>query len=132
MKNIFSKLFQTLPLKLPASVEEAFYSKFGNSLNVEWLEMDDFYEAIFYIDDDEHISRFDSTGKIINVKKNLKRESTPLLIRQVAESHGELMNVIEISDNEIVAYELIVRDSSLTRFSVKKKKKGGLIQKTKL
>lgn len=132
MKNILSKIFKFTNVNLPAAVKIAFGEKFGNSINVEWLQTDDFYEAIFYLEDIEHIGRFDSTGKILNLKKNLSVHSAPLHIKEKAAVHGELMNVIEIREEEIVGYELIVRDESLIRFSLLLNEKGGLIHKSKL
>ena len=132
MKNIFSKLFKFTNVNLPPPVKIAFSEKFGESMNVEWLQIDEFFEAIFYLEDIEHIARFDNTGNIINVKRNLSIHSIPAHINEKATKHGELMNVIEISEQEIVAYELIVRDESLTRFSLLLNEKGGLIHKSKL
>ena len=132
MKHILSKIFKFTSVTLPAPVKIAFAEKFGESLNVEWLQTDDFYEAIFYLEEIEHIARFDSTGKILNVKKNLSIHSIPSHIKEKAAKHGELMNVIEIYEDEIVAYELIVRDETLIRFSLLLNEKGGLIHKNKL
>lgn len=132
MKNILSKIFKFNNIALPLSVKESFSDKYGESLNVEWLQTDDFYEAIFYLDEIEHIARFDVLGKIINQKKNLPIQSTPIHIKKKATEHGELMNVIEICEDEIVGYELIVRDESLIRFSLLLNEKGGLIHKCKL
>ena len=132
MKNILSKIFHFSSITLPSPVKDSFSEKFGESLNVEWLQTDDFYEAIFYLEDIEHIARFDSTGKIINQKKNLSIHSTPQHIKDKAAVHGELMNVIEICEAEIVGYELIVRDEALIRFSLLLNEKGGLIHKSKL
>jgi hypothetical protein len=132
MKNILSKIFHFSSVTLPPSVIDSFSGKFGESLNVEWLKTDDFYEAIFYLEDIEHIARFDSTGKILNLKKNLPIDSTPKHIKDKAAVHGELMNVIEICEAEIVGYELIVRDEELIRFSLLLNEKGGLIHKCKL
>ena len=132
MKNILSKIFKFTNVTLPAPVKMEFAVKFGESLNVEWLQTDDFYEAIFYLEDIEHIARFDSSGKILNLKKNLSIQSTPSHIQQKAAVHGELMNVIEIREDEIVGYELIIRDETLIRFSLLLNEKGGLIQKSKL
>ena len=132
MKHILSKIFKFTSVTLPAPVKIAFAEKFGESLNVEWLQTDDFYEAIFYLLEIEHIARFDSSGKILNVKKNLSIQSTPPHIKEKAAKHGELMNVIEIYEDEIVAYELIVRDETLIRFSLLLNEKGGLIHKNKL
>ncbi|MBC8005792.1 MAG: hypothetical protein H7X84_09985 [Verrucomicrobia bacterium] len=132
MKNIFSKLFKFTNVNLPPPVKIAFSEEFGESINVEWLQIDDFYEAIFYIKEVEHIARFDATGKILNVKRNLSIHSIPAHINEKASQHGELMNAIEISEEVIVAYELIVRDETLTRFSLLLNEKGGLIHKSKL
>ena len=132
MKNILSKIFKFTNVALPPPVKKSFSEKFGESLNVEWLQTDDFYEAIFYLNDIEQIGRFDSTGKILNLKKNLSIDSTPPHIKEKAAKHGELMNVIEICEDEIVGYELIVRDETLIRFSLLLNEKGGLIHKSKL
>jgi len=132
MKNILSKIFKFSSVALPPQVKISFSEKFGESLNVEWLQTDDFYEAIFYLEDAEHIARFDATGKILNVKRNLSIHSIPQHIKIKAAEHGELMNVIEICEDEIVGYELIVRDEMLIRFSLLLNEKGGLIQKSKL
>ena len=132
MKNILSKIFNFTNINLPASVKTAFAERFGKPLNVEWLQTDDFYEAIFYLEDIEHIARFDSSGKILNLKKNLSIHTIPPHIKEKAAKHGELMNVIEIIEDEIVGYELIIRDESLIRFSLLLNEKGGLIHKSKL
>ncbi len=132
MKNILSKIFKFSNVSLPLSVKESFLEKFGESINVEWLHSDDFYEAIFYLEEVEHIAHFDTTGKLLNLKKNLSIQATPEHIKKKAADHGELMNVIEIREEEIVGYELIVRDETLIRFSLLMNEKGGLIQKSKL
>jgi len=132
MKNILGKIFKFSSVTLPQRVKDSFFEKFGDSLNVEWLRTDDFYEAIFYREDIEHIAHFDSIGKLLNLKKNLPIHTTPEHIKEKAALHGELMNVIEISEDDIVGYELIIRDEGLIRFSLLLNEKGGLIQKTKL
>ena len=132
MKNILSKIFKFSNVSLPEAVKQAFSQKFGNSINIEWLRTDDFYEAIFYHEGIEHIAHFDSSGKLLNQKKNLCILSIPQHIKDKASEHGELMNVIEISEEQIVGYELIVRDEALIRFSLLLNDKGGLIHKSKL
>ncbi|MEI8115062.1 MAG: PepSY-like domain-containing protein [Bacteroidia bacterium] len=132
MKNILSKIFKFSNVTLPEAVKNSFSEKFGNSINIEWIRTDDFYEAIFYYEDIEHIAHFDSKGKLLNLKKNLSIHSVPQHIKDKASEHGELMNVIEISEEQIVGYELIVRDEALIRFSLLLNEKGGLIQKSKL
>ncbi len=132
MKNILSKLFHFPSIKVPSKVKNSLLQKFGESINTEWLKTDDFYEAIFYLEDIELIARFDSSGELLNLKKNLPIQSTPQHIKDKAAEHGELMNVIEIREDEIVGYELIVRDEGLIRFSLLLNEKGGLLHKSKL
>lgn len=132
MKNILSKIFKFSSVSLPSNVKDSFFEKFGDSINVEWLHSDDFYEAIFYLEDIEHIAHFDVNGNLLNLKKNLPIQSAPEHIKEKAALHGELMNVIEIREDEIVGYELIIRDETLIRFSLLLNEKGGLIQKSKL
>jgi len=132
MKNILTKILKFSKVSIPAKVKSSFLEKFGDSLNVEWLHTDESYEAIFYLNEIEHIAHFSLEGKLINLKRNLPLHTAPPCIVQKAALHGELMNVIEIREEEIVGYELIVRDESLIRFSVLLNEKGGLMQKTKL
>ena len=132
MKNILSKIFKFSSVSLPSKVKVSFFEKFGDSLNVEWLHTEDSYEAIFYLEEIEHIAHFDTTGKLLNLKKNLPFIGTPEHIKEKAALHGELMNVIEIREEDIVGYELIIRDETLIRFSLLLNEKGGLIQKSKL
>lgn len=132
MKNILNKFFKFNNISLPSVVRRSFNEKFGDSINAEWLQTEDFYEAIFYSEDVEHIARFDSTGNLLNLKKNLTLHAIPEQIRIKAISHGEIMNIIEIKEEEIVGYELIVRDEELIRYSLLLNDKGGLIHKSKL
>lgn len=132
MKNILTKILKFSKVSIPAKVKASFLEKFGDSLNVEWLHTDESYETIFYLEEIEHIAHFDTNGKLINLKKNLPLHTAPAHIILKAAIHGELMNVIEIREEEIVGYELIVRDETLIRFSVLLNEKGGLIQKNKL
>jgi hypothetical protein len=132
MKNILGKIFKFTSVSLPPKLKNSFSEKFGTSRNVEWLHTNDFYEAIFYLDEIEHIAHFDANGKLLNLKRNLSIYSIPKHIKEKADQHGELMNVIEIREEEIVGYELIIRDEVLIRFSLLLNEKGGLIQKSKL
>ena len=132
MKNILGKLFKFTTISVPTPVKNSFSERFGDSINVEWLQSDDFYEAIFYYEEIEHIAHYDSNGKLLNLKKNLPISDTPLHIKEKGLMHGEIMNVIEIREEEIAGYELIVRDETLIRYSLLLNEKGGLIQKSKL
>jgi hypothetical protein len=132
MKNIFNKLLKFTSVNVPPPVKDTFLAQFGDSINVEWIQADDFYEAIFYLDEAEHIARYDQTGRLLNLKKNLPIQEIPEHIRKKGLEHGEIMNVIEVRELEIVGYELIVRDEALIRFSLLLNEKGGLIQKSKL
>ncbi len=132
MKNILGKIFKFTNISVPSVVKKAFNEKFGDSINAEWLQSEDFFEAIFYSDEIEHIAHFDSSGKLLNLKKNLTIHTIPDQIREKASVHGEIMNIIEIKEEEVVGYELIIRDKELIRYSLLLNEKGGLINKSKL
>lgn len=132
MKNIFSKLFKFTTINVPQPVRESFLKQFGDSINVEWIQSDDFFEAIFYLNEMEHIAHYDQFGKLLNLKTNLPIHEIPEHIKKKGLEHGEIMNVIEIREEEIVGYELIVRDEALIRFSLLLNENGGLIHKSKL
>lgn len=132
MKNIFNKLIKFSNSSIPSVVKASFLKLFGKSKNIEWIHNDGFYEAIFYLEEIEHIAHFDKSGKLINLKKNLPINKTPEHIISKSLLHGELMNVIEIWEQEIVGYELIIRDTDLIRFSLLINASGGIIQKIKL
>lgn len=132
MKNIFGKLFKFTTINVPIPVRESFLAQFGDSINVEWIQTDDSFEAIFYLDEVEHIAHYDQNGKLLNLKTNLPIQEIPEHIQKKGLEHGEIMNVIEIRENEIVGYELIVRDETLIRYSLLLNENGGLIQKSKL
>ena len=51
MKNILTKILKFSKVSLPTNVKASFLERFGDSLNVEWLHLDESYEAIFYLEE---------------------------------------------------------------------------------
>lgn len=116
--NFFKFLFQekgSLPEK---EVSFIFQKMFPKAKNVEWLQKNDHFETIFYEGDIEKIAEFDKKGKCLLIKTNLNPLFFQGKLRDIAEKHGEIMNTIQIEKENSVQYEIIVRDTELTRFEL--------------
>ena len=74
------------------------------------------YEAIFYLNDVEHIAQISDKGVLLEYKKNLWPDELPDVIKKAGNSFGEIMNGIVIYKDEEVFYEVIIRNEKLDRF----------------
>jgi len=113
----------------PQSVTDAFNYQFDSPLNTEWHKTDEFFEAVFYKDELEHIAKYKANGKPVSLKINLPLESIPVKIYEAAKPYGEVMNAIKINCKEIINYEFIVRDQNLTRYSLLLNAQGEILDK---
>lgn len=132
MHNIFSRIFSSHNIKPPQKVSHAFEENFGQSINIEWHKENDNFEALFYIDEIEHIVLFSGNGQILEIKRNLELEQAKPQILQQAENIGELMNLIEISRNGSIIYDVIARDGYLDRYHLLLDTEGNILEKRKL
>ena len=105
---------------------------FVNPLNTEWSVRGKTTEAIFYKDNKEHIAHFDRHGDLLEYKVNLPLDTIPAKVRKVAGAKGEIMNVVMISTQSEVQYEIICRDSGHIRFLLMLDGKGRIISKKSL
>lgn len=129
MHGLLYKLFHPLKINPPKAVRQSFILHFGNSKNIEWHLEKGVYEAIFYVDEIEHIALFSHEGEIIEQKRNLLlSDASPAIIEQ-ARSIGELMNLIEIERNGSTFFEVIARDASLDRYSLLMQEDGKILEK---
>jgi hypothetical protein len=55
----------------------AFNSRFPGAFNIDWDIRQDGFEAIFYIEDAEHIARLSMEGAVVEYKKNLWPNELP-------------------------------------------------------
>jgi hypothetical protein len=132
MHKILHLIFNSGKKNTPKVVLEAFVTRFGNSLNIEWHKENENYEAVFYRDTTEIIAIFSASGELIEQKYNLDLSLvTPPIARQAA-AIGELMNLIEIERQGKIFYEIIARDGMLDRYSVLLEEDGTVLEKRKL
>jgi hypothetical protein len=82
---------------------------------VEWFRKADHYEAIFYMQNLEHIALFSLPGKLEEYKRNLPVDFLPGPIKDVVRQKREIMNAVLINKGNRLEYELIVRDRLLKR-----------------
>lgn len=105
---------------------------FINPVNTEWSVRGKICEAIFYKDNKEHIAHFDTNGDLLEYKVNLPLDAIPAKVRKVAGAKGEIMNVVMISAQNEVQYEVICRDSGHKRFLLMLDNKGRIISEKTL
>lgn len=119
MFNPFKKVFPHFSKKPVKTIEKEFKHLFPNAINVEWTVCPDCDEAIFYQNEQEFIARFDKKANLIDYKINLDIHALPENVKEAAQKHGEIMNAIAIyKEKGLDSYEIIFRDSHLTRFTM--------------
>ncbi|PKQ62507.1 hypothetical protein BZG02_12340 [Labilibaculum filiforme] len=129
-KNLFRKIFNDPQESLPSqTIIDAFNKQFDTPLNTEWNKTDQFYEAIFYKNELEHIAIYQTNGTYSCLKINLPLESIPATIYQAIKEHGEVMNAIKINYTDIQNFEFIVRDKNLIRYSLLLDAQGKILNK---
>ncbi|MGE0021770.1 MAG: hypothetical protein AB7S72_19025 [Draconibacterium sp.] len=97
-------------------MEKRLKQTFPKAKNIEWEPKDDQFEAIFYLDDVEHIAQFLKTGELIQYKKNLWPDELPEILKAEGSKFGEIMNGIVIYRGTDQFYEMIIRDKKLDRY----------------
>lgn len=116
MKIPFFKIFKSQSKSIPEEVSKQLLISFPNAKNIDWEIKGEIYEAIFYLNDVEHIAKISPKGILIEYKKNLWLEELPESVKIGGNSLGEIMNVIVIYSGSEIFYELIVRNENLDRF----------------
>ncbi len=116
MKFPFSNIFKSQSKSIPGEVVKQLEASFPNAKNVDWEIKGDVYEAIFYLNEVEHISKISKKGVLVEYKKNLWLDELPETVTIAGSSFGEIMNAIVIFSGVNVFYELIVRNEKLDRF----------------
>lgn len=111
---------------------EAFKQNFQHSVNVEWYDKGDYFEAIFYKEHIEHIALFSKDGDLIEYKLYLPDECLPERIMNIMESKGEIMNSVLKNKGNTIEYEVIYRDKDLNRYVILLSDLGHIIDEKKL
>lgn len=124
MKMPFSRIFNSQSKKIPGVITGQLNVGFPNAKNVDWEIKGETYEAIFYLNDVEHIAKFSKTGELIEYKKNLWLDELPEEVKIAGNAFGEIMNGIVIHRGDEILYELIIRNEKLDRFEYLISKEG--------
>lgn len=132
-KNFLTKILAGAKASgMPKAVKQAFAKTFNSPLNTEWNQAGDDWEAIFYVDEMEHLARFEATGELLSLKINLPLGQLPDNIKKAVQNEGELMNAIVIKRQQKLMYQLIVRNQKLERFFLLLNSEGEVLEKEKL
>jgi hypothetical protein len=117
MKNFIDNLKLAQPSQIPSKILDQFAETFPDAYNCEWSMHDTIYEVIFYNAEQECIAGFSENANQIFLKRNLKLANTPEDVREAIGSEWELMNILEITQNQTICHECIVRDKELVRYA---------------
>jgi hypothetical protein len=128
MKLPFINIFKSQKKAIPDSVKSMFADKFPDAKNTEWEKKKKVYEAIFYLNDIEHIARFSENGTLEEYRKNLWPDELPENIKSSSTPFGEIMNAIIIYRGEEMLYEVIIRNAKLDRFEYLFDKNGEVLK----
>ncbi len=128
MKLPFKNIFKSQKKSIPDSVKSVFTNKFPDAKNTEWEKKKTVYEAIFYLNDIEHIARYSENGLLVEYRKNLWPDELPENIKTTGASFGEIMNGIIIYRGDEILYEVIIRDKKLDRFEYLFDKNGEVVK----
>ncbi len=115
MKFSLSKIFGRQEKSVPEGIENQLVRHFSGAKNIDWDLKGEVYEAIFYLNDVEHIAKFGKNGELIEFKKNMWPEELPAAVFEKASAQGEIMNAICISRGSEQFFEIIVRDKTFNR-----------------
>lgn len=127
MKFPFANIFKNHSKTIPVDVKNQLDKCFPNAKNIEWEFKNNIYEAIFYLNDVEHIAQISKKGDLLEFKKNLWPDELPDNIKNAGKVYGEIMNGIIISRGEEIFYEMIIRNENLDRFEFLFTKNGELL-----
>jgi len=128
MNNFIKNLISGNGTTPPDECLSALRCCFEHAINVEWFDKGDWYEAIFYNDNMEHIALFSAQGTLLEYKQFLPDGFLPEILKTTAEARGEIMNAVLINKGHKIEYEIIVRDSLLKRYSLTLSDTGKLLE----
>jgi hypothetical protein len=115
MKISFAKIFKSHAKTVPAIVKSELFNHFPEAINIDWDSKQELWEAVFYVNDVEHIAQISETGVLKEYKRNLWPNELPGQIAAESNKCGEIMNGIVIFKEDGQFFEVIVRDTKLNR-----------------
>ncbi len=128
MKNSLLKIFGASAKKIPDFIKDQLFKQFPEAINIDWDKKNDFYEAVFYVNETEYIAKISDEDGLTGYKKNLKLDELPPDVSAECETHGEIMNAIGIYTKTNHIYEVIVRDREFGRTLLLLSKSGEILE----
>lgn len=132
MKIPFTKIFITHPKPMPEKIIKELKKHFPTAINIEWEKKKGNYEAVFYVEEVEHIALISGAGKMTEYKRNLWPNELPVKITKECHNLGEIMNAIAIFREGRQFFEVIIRNNALNRKVLLFDQSAFLIQSHKL
>lgn len=129
MIEIVKNIFKSFKRETPEIVQKQLLLKFPKALNIDWYSIGDLYEAVFYLDDVEHIAKISKEAKLIEYKKNLRESDVPEVIKLYCQNQGEIMSAIVIYSDAEIKYEIILRNTEQIRNMFLFNQSGKLLKK---
>ncbi len=111
---------------------QSFNQNFKEAKNVEWFKKENRFEALFYLNNLEHIALFSLNGILLEYRINISADYLPVHIKSMASSKGEIMNSVMRNKGNRLEYEIIVRDQELNRSFITVSEMGKIIEEKKL
>lgn len=128
MKNTLLKIFGATSKKIPEHIKSELLKQFPDAINIEWDKKEDFYEAVFYVNEIEFIAKISEDNGLTGYKKNLKLSELPEVVSGECEKLGEIMNAIAIFTKANQFYEIIIRDREFNRTLLLISKSGEILE----
>ncbi len=128
-RNFFESLIAGNQINPPDSVTKNLMLRFTNAINIEWYKKGQYFEAIFYSQQIEHIARFNSDGEMVEYKINIPESQIPPVIVSQMNAIGEIMSTVLINRPSEINYEIIVRNKVLQRLVVLVDEQGTILER---
>ncbi len=112
---MISNFLNSNKTEVPAQLHSLLLEQFPQAINIDWIKVGDYLEAVFYVDSSEYIAKFDSVGHLENYKVNLLMDAVPHYIKSTAEDYGEIMSTICIYSDQNKGFEVVIRKPDLSR-----------------
>jgi hypothetical protein len=118
MKDFVKKVVEGDGVSPSEACLHSLYQNFEDAVNVEWFKKEQYFEAIFYRYNLEHIALFNLNGILAEYLLNLPAEYLPDPIKKTVSGRGEIMNSVMRNKGNCIEYEVILRDKELKRHLV--------------
>lgn len=115
MEDFIEKIIKGDGCNPPLECIDAFENKFSSAINVEWYSRGQYYEAVFYKNQLEHVALFSPAGVLSEYKLMLAEDYLPVRIIDNVKNRGEIMSAVLRNKGNTLEYEVLIMDSSMKR-----------------